>query len=86
MAAEPRGLKGDCINILEHVLVPKFKVLSEDEKKEFLEKYRTTSDKLPKILQADPIVKALEAKKGDVLEIKRKSEVAGEYVYYRIVV
>lgn len=73
-------------NILEHVLVPKFRVLSDEEKKRFLEKYRTTSDKLPKILQIDPIVKNFEAKKGDVLEIKRQSEVAGEYIYYRIVV
>jgi DNA-directed RNA polymerase subunit H len=73
-------------NILEHVLVPKFRVLSEEEKKRVLENYKTTQDKLPKILQADPIVSNLEAKKGDLLEIKRKSEVAGEYVYYRIVV
>ena len=73
-------------NILEHVLVPKFRVLSEEEKKRVLENYRTTQDKLPKILQLDPIVTKLDAKKGDLLEIKRKSEVAGEYIYYRIVV
>jgi DNA-directed RNA polymerase subunit H len=73
-------------NILDHVLVPKFRVLSEEEKKRVLESYRTTEDKLPKILQSDPVVKKLEAKKGDLLEIKRKSEVSGESIYYRIVV
>jgi DNA-directed RNA polymerase subunit H (RpoH/RPB5) len=73
-------------NILDHVLVPKFRVLSEEEKKRVLENYKTAQDKLPKILLADPIVAKLEAKKGDLLEIKRKSEVAGEYIYYRTVV
>lgn len=68
------------------MLVPKFRVLSEEEKKRVLENYRTTQDKLPKILQSDPIVNKLEAKRGDLLEIKRKSEVSGEYIYYRIVV
>ncbi len=68
------------------MLVPKFRVLSEEEKKTILEKFRTTPDKLPKILGLDPIIEKIGAKKGDLLEIKRMSEVAGEYVYYRIVV
>ncbi|MFH1237335.1 MAG: DNA-directed RNA polymerase subunit H [Candidatus Aenigmatarchaeota archaeon] len=80
------SLKGDCINILEHVLVPKFRVLSDEEKARLLEKLKSTKEKFPKILQVDPIVTKIEAKKGDILEIKRKSEVAGEYVYYRLVV
>ena len=72
-------------NILDHVLVPKFRILSEEEKNRVLENYGTTPNKLPKIMQSDPVVKKLDAKKGDLLEIRRKSEVAGEYVYYRIV-
>ena len=40
---------------------------------------------LPKIKESDVVVKRLEAKPGDVLEIKRKSSVSGESVYYRIV-
>lgn len=79
-------VKGGRINILEHVLVPKFRVLSEEEKKEVFEKFNITEDKLPKILDSDPVVKKIEAKAGDVLEIKRTSEVAGESVYYRVVV
>ena len=73
------------INITEHDLVPKFKILSEDEKKQILERFKTTEDKLPKILESDPVVKKLDAKKGDVLEITRSSNVSGESVYYRIV-
>ena len=51
-----------------------------------MENYKTAQDKLPKISQLDPIVKKLEAQKGDLLEIKRKSEVSGESIYYRTVV
>ena len=68
------------------MLVPKFRVLSEEEKKTVLEKFRTTPDKLPKILEADPVVARMGAKRGDMLEITRNSEVAGKCTYYRIVV
>lgn len=71
---------------MEHELVPNFRILSEEEKKEVLEKFNITEEKLPKILSSDPVVKKIEAKVGDVLEINRKSEVAGESVYYRFVI
>jgi DNA-directed RNA polymerase subunit H (RpoH/RPB5) len=71
--------------IFEHDLVPKFKILSEEEKKQLLERFGTTEEKLPKILKSDPVVNKLNAKAGDVLEIVRLSEVSGESVYYRIV-
>ncbi len=74
------------INILEHELVPKHEVLSKDEKEEVLKRYNTTEDKLPKILSTDPVVKKIGAKPGDLIKITRKSEVAGEVVYYRLVV
>ena len=74
------------INILEHVLVPKFRILSEEEKKGVLERFKTTDEKLPKILSTDPVAKKIQAKSGDLLEIERNSEVAGKSIYYRIVV
>jgi len=74
------------VNILEHELVPKHEILSEEEKKKLLQRYGIDESKLPKILSKDPVVKALKAKPGDVLRITRKSITAGETVYYRIVV
>ena len=71
---------------MEHTLVPEFRVLSDEEKKEILEKLDTTEDRLPKIFDFDPVVQKIGAKPGNMLEIKRTSEVAGESVYYRIVV
>ena len=74
------------IDIFRHVLVPKARILKKEEVEEILKKYQTTKFNLPKILSKDPMCKALEAKAGDVLEIKRKSPTAGETIYYRVVV
>jgi DNA-directed RNA polymerase subunit H len=73
-------------NILKHVLVPEHSVLSEEEKKKLLEKYNISEKQLPKILANDPVVRKLGAKVGDVIKIIRKSPVAGECVYYRLVI
>ena len=74
------------IDILKHRLVPKHRIMSEKEVEELLKKYGVTKDKLPKILISDPVVKAIGAKIGDVIEITRKSPIAGQTKYYRVVV
>jgi len=60
--------------------------MKEEEVKKLLERYGITKKQLPKILTTDPVVKALGAKVGDVIEIERKSPVAGVTKYYRVVV
>ncbi|MCD6383751.1 MAG: DNA-directed RNA polymerase subunit H [Thermoplasmata archaeon] len=74
------------INVLGHRLVPRHRILSEDEKKELLARYKITERDLPKILISDPMVKAIGANIGDVLEIERISPTAGISYYYRYVV
>ena len=74
------------IDILKHRLVPKHRIMSEKEVEELLKKYGITKDKLPKILASDPVIKAIGAKVGDVIEITRKSPIAGQTKYYRVVV
>ena len=73
-------------SILEHFLVPKHRILSPEEARKVLEKYRIQPHQLPYILTSDPVVKALGAKPGDIIEIIRESPTAGKAVYYRIVV
>ncbi len=74
------------INILEHELVPKHEVLSKEEKEEVLKRFNITTDQLPKILSSDSVLQYIKAKPGDVIKITRKSQTAGETVYYRVVV
>lgn len=73
-------------DITQHTLVPTHKILDKKSKKELLEKYNINEENLPKILASDKVVKTIGAKIGDVIKIKRKSRVAGESIYYRLVV
>ncbi|MCD6312374.1 MAG: DNA-directed RNA polymerase subunit H [Thaumarchaeota archaeon] len=73
-------------SILEHFLVPKHRILSPEEAKQVLERYRVQPHQLPHILVSDPVVKAIGAKPGDIIEIIRDSPTAGKSVYYRLVV
>jgi DNA-directed RNA polymerase subunit H len=73
-------------NVFMHELVPEHRILSGEEKEELLKKYRIKLSQLPQILASDPAALELEAKPGDVIEIKRKSPTAGVYYYYRLVV
>ncbi len=72
--------------ITSHELVPKHEILTPDETRALLEKYKITTKQLPKILDTDPVIEEIGAQAGDVLRITRKSETAGEATYYRIVV
>ena len=72
-------------DISDHALVPKHRVLPESEKEKLLQQYKITIRHLPRISIRDPAVLVLDAKPGDVIEITRKSPIAGEIKYYRAV-
>jgi len=74
------------IDILSHVLVPKHRILSENESDELLEKFNVSKIQLPEIKLKDPTVIAIKSKVGDVIEITRKKGATGKDIYYRRVV
>jgi DNA-directed RNA polymerase subunit H len=74
------------IDVLGHELVPKHEILSEEEKKEVLERYKIRPFQLPKLLSSDPAARAIGAKPGDVVKITRESHTAGKAIAYRYVV
>mmetsp|Transcript_9302 Transcript_9302/g.25301 ORF Transcript_9302/g.25301 Transcript_9302/m.25301 type:complete len:218 (-) Transcript_9302:716-1369(-) len=74
------------VNITEHELVPKHEVLSDDEKKELLMRYRVKESQLPKMLASDAVARYFGLRSGKVVKIIRRSETAGRYVTYRLVV
>ncbi len=67
-------------------MVPKHEILSDREKKEVLEKFGVTEVQLPQISVSDPVIEIIGASPGQVVKITRKSQTAGEALYYRLVV
>lgn len=72
------------VNITHHKMVPKHSVLSDEDTKELLDKYRIKKHQLPKIQMSDPVAKYFGVSRGQVMKIIRSSETAGRYVTYRI--
>ena len=73
-------------NILDHELIPKHILLSEEEKKNVMKMYGVKKiNQFPKILKSDPVIRLLGGKSGDLVKIIRKSDITGESIYYRVV-
>jgi len=67
-------------------MVPKHRILDDYEAEEVLSRYGIEKEKLSKITTVDPTIKEIGADAGDVIEITRDSETAGEFVFYRLVI
>jgi DNA-directed RNA polymerase subunit H (RpoH/RPB5) len=74
-------------NILNHVLQPKFIVLSENEKKEVMIKFNVTADnQFPEISRFDPVAQLIGIRPGQLCRIIRPSKTAVTTDYYRLCV
>eukprot|EP00667_Euglena_gracilis_P021291 EG_transcript_23275 len=73
------------VNVTKHELVPKHEPLTDEEKKEFLRTHKLKEKDLPRIQQSDPVSQYFGMSKGQVFRITRKSETAGTYITYRLV-
>jgi len=72
--------------VSDHLLVPKHELVPPEEAKEILKRYNSTPHEFPFVLSTDPASKSIGAHPGDFVKITRRSETAGETVYYRFVV
>ncbi len=72
-------------NILNHVLVPEHKIISETEKVKLKERYNIMDDtQLPLISRFDPVAQLIGIRPGQICEITRPSKTAVTTKYYRI--
>jgi DNA-directed RNA polymerase subunit H (RpoH/RPB5) len=74
------------INIVEHVLVPKHTVLTQEESKVVLQNYNARKKDMPLISSTDPIARYYNMKPDDICKIERPSIMTCEAPFYRIVV
>jgi len=72
------------INITKHKMTPKHTVLQLEQIRELYSQSGLVDSQLPRIAVTDPIAKYYGMKRGDIVQITRKSETAGLYVTYRI--
>jgi DNA-directed RNA polymerase subunit H (RpoH/RPB5) len=74
-------------NILEHVLVPPHRILTNDEILEVKKKYYIKNDtEFPEISRFDPVAQFIGMRPGQICEIIRPSKTAIKSLYYRICV
>jgi len=73
------------INIIEHELVPKHRLLTNNEKELFLNENDVKIEDLSRIYVSDPIARYYKAKIGDIMEIERITPNSGKTLFYRIV-
>ena len=51
-----------------------------------MSRYGIEKEKLSKVMTVDPAIQEIGADAGDIVEITRNSETAGEFVFYRLVI
>ena len=74
------------INIVDHILVPKHTVLTQEESKLVLQNYNAKKKDMPLILSNDAIARYYNMKPDDICKIERPSIMTCEAPFYRIVV
>jgi DNA-directed RNA polymerase subunit H (RpoH/RPB5) len=72
-------------NILEHILVPPHRVLSNNEINDVMLKYNIKERRqFPKISRFDPVAQVIGLRPGDICEITRSSKTSIKTFYYRV--
>ena len=72
-------------NILEHVLVPKHRILSNEEAEVIRQKYNISGNRdIPAISRFEPVSQVLGIRPDDLVDITRPSKTAITSYFYRI--
>jgi DNA-directed RNA polymerase subunit H len=72
--------------MVEHILIPKHKKLSDTEAEKILKKFNVSKKQLPRINMNDPAILEMNPEKGDLIEIIRDSPTTSKSYFYRVVI
>ena len=72
--------------LMDHEMVSKHEIISEKDEKAIFKKYNASKFQFPKIKYSDPIAREIGAEVGHTIKITRKSETAGKFIAYRVVI
>ena len=72
--------------LTQHSLVPEHIKLTDEQKKNLLDKYNISIKQLPMIKTSDPALKDMGLKVNDIILIKRHSPTAKYTDYYRVII
>lgn len=72
-------------NITQHEWTPPHTLLSPQEKKQLMQRYKANEEQLPMIAANDPVVRFYGWRRGQVCRIERPCEASGTTFYYRMV-
>jgi len=72
--------------LTQHFLVPQHIRLTDEQKKQMLNRFNISIKQLPMIKVTDPAIKEMNCKVGEVIQVRRNSPTAKETDYYRVVV
>lgn len=73
-------------DITQHELVPNYRILTDEEKQDVLDKYHVKETLLPNVLVTDPLANFYGVKVGQVVEVSKTSETNGYTKSYRLCV
>jgi len=71
-------------NILNHTMVPKHRILNEEEKQKIIAKYNILDDNIPPISRFDPVAQVIGLRPRQYCEIVRPSKTSITSLFYRI--
>jgi DNA-directed RNA polymerase I, II, and III subunit RPABC1 len=72
-------------NLLDHVIQPKFELLTPDEMKKVREEYNMNDKQIQHMLKSDPITQYFNLKRGDIIRVIRHSPTSLKVPAYRVV-
>ncbi|ESQ44366.1 hypothetical protein EUTSA_v10006218mg [Eutrema salsugineum] len=73
------------VNITNHVLKPKHRVLNDKEKTALLKKFNIEEKQLPRISKKDAVVRYYGLEKGQVVKVNYRGQLTESHVAYRCV-